>query len=62
MYDFLLISAGFSSDIIAYFLAMLFIFLIFLVLTSSPLDKYNFLLAIMQQPAIRVQDTIREAA
>ena len=25
-------------------------------------SKYYFLLAIMQQPAIRVQDTIREAA
>jgi len=34
MYDFLFISAGFSSDMIAYFLATLFIFLIFLALTS----------------------------
>jgi transposase len=35
MFDFLLISACLSLDIIAYFLATLFIFLIFLVLTSS---------------------------
>jgi hypothetical protein len=41
MYDFLLVSAGLSFDIMAYFLATLFIFLIFLLLTSSL--KYLFL-------------------
>src|SRR5215469_9650348 len=41
MSDFLLVSACLCSDIIAYFLATLFIFLIFLVLTSSLWPSYN---------------------
>jgi len=43
------------------FQGLLFLEFEFFFLTSFS-SKYYFLLAIMQQPAIRVQDTIREAA